>query len=1261
MKWITSRDLINWAPQRDCQEHLPLLIRKLIRSETSIVKNILFPMGDNIVQSGWDGKMNSSEETTYLPIGDSVWEIGCLKDFKGKIEGDFAKRTENSKDIDRAQTTYVAVTPYVWAGRQEWIDKKNADAKWKDVKVYDGQVLEEWIESFPIVGAWLAKYLEKSPEILPLDNFWEEWSNSQRHKISTAIVLSGREFAINKLSKFLSNEANTIVVKSSTIEESIAFIAAAIFSSNELCQENIFSRTVIVDSEINFRHLISQRNPQIIIAKFEDNGILNNGVRKGHHIIVPCGFDTTSNNGNDIIELSRIRREGFEKGLQEMGFSREEADSLTRDSGQSISVLRRRLQFVQNQQPDWAKENHFLDIIPALLVGCWDESSVGDKEIVSYLAGTDYDSYITKISKWKLHKDAPVIQIGSLWRLTSALDSWSILAPFLLKIDFDKFHDTALKVLNETLPALDLEPEQRYMASMFGKVPYCSGYLKQGVCQSLILIAFYGESFKISTLNSSQRFVDNIIYEIFKNTDGKKLCSLNYYMPNLAEAAPEKFIDQIDGLLNENGGKIEEMFKESKGVLTNNSYHTGLLWALESLAVSTDYLLRVTLILGRLAQLDPGGSLFNRPINSLREIYVTWFPQIEADFEMRKTVLKKLSDSQPDIGWALFLRLLPKQHETSFPIHKCKWRFNTEKNNQPILNKDVWEFNTFLIIELLQLANFEIEKLDALIKDIEHYNINDRETILQYCKREKEKFKGNGEIIYDTLRHILSHHRSYHETTWSLNEDELKKIEEVYILFTPKDETLTNLYLFKDSWIDFPEGVLKLESSHEDQEKFIEDKRNQALSKVYTDFGIEGILKMVNALKNTWVIGRYVGYLDLKKEDEDSILNLLNTSNKKEEQIFSQNYITSKAFKLGSDWINNSWDYVQNIFTKEQEKVNYLIALPQNNYVFKIIENVEELVSINYWKIVNPFIYNLSKEDKIYVIKQLQKVNRHVTALDTASKIVEELSSEMLVDILYKTTTISSDENARLDNYDICKLFETIQKRSDIDKSKIINLEWLYLKPLTDHYSHHKPKNLLTELSSNPFFFNEILGFLYRPDNISKEDIIMTEEEKVITRNKADAAWHLFNCWKEIPGINENKSVNKEVLNNWIRDARSIAEKNHLLTVADIEIGKLLSSYPKNDTTWPSEEICELLDITNSEKIFSSFKMGIVNSRGVYSKSMYEGGNQERKLAEYYEKMARNILNKWPKTAAILMSISKQYLDDARREDESAQKDELGL
>ena len=124
MKRITSTDLSNWAPTRDCQEHLPLLIRRLIRASPVTINKILIPAGDNVILPGYDGTVKVENGTEYIPGGSSIWEMGSGRDFKDKAEKDYKKRSNEMDSIEAANTTFVFVAPYVWSDKDAWINGK---------------------------------------------------------------------------------------------------------------------------------------------------------------------------------------------------------------------------------------------------------------------------------------------------------------------------------------------------------------------------------------------------------------------------------------------------------------------------------------------------------------------------------------------------------------------------------------------------------------------------------------------------------------------------------------------------------------------------------------------------------------------------------------------------------------------------------------------------------------------------------------------------------------------------------------------------------------------------------------------------------------------------------------------------------------------------------------------------------------------------------------------------------------------------------
>jgi hypothetical protein len=149
----------------------------------------------------------------------------------------------------------------------------------------------------------------------------------------------------------------------------------------------------------------------------------------------------------------------------------------------------------------------------------------------------------------------------------------------------------------------------------------------------------------LATGNTSQAHADLLVRRLLAsaNTDqmGRLWSSLEDVLPLLAEAAPEAFLEAAETGLSGATPVLGKLFTDGDGLAAPflSSPHTGLLWALENLAWSADYLGRVSLLLARLARLDPGGKLGNRPDRSLLTIYRLWYPQTAAPLDQRLRIL----------------------------------------------------------------------------------------------------------------------------------------------------------------------------------------------------------------------------------------------------------------------------------------------------------------------------------------------------------------------------------------------------------------------------------------------------------------------------------------------------------------------------------------------------------------------------------------------------------------------------------------------
>jgi len=94
-----------------------------------------------------------------------------------------------------------------------------------------------------------------------------------------------------------------------------------------------------------------------------------------------------------------------------------------------------------------------------------------------------------------------------------------------------------------------------------------------------------------------------------------------------------------------------------------------------------------------------------------------------------------------------------------------------------------------------------------------------------------------------------------------------------------------------------------------------------------------------------------------------------------------------------------------------------------------------------------------------------------------------------------------------------------------------------------------------------------------------------------------------------------------------------------------------------SDGIWPDFAVREVIERLASESLELGVHVGVMNRRGVVSRSIGEGGAQERDLATRYRQQADKLTMNWPRTAAVLYGLAQDYEHQAHREDLEAEAD----
>ncbi len=134
------------------------------------------PAGDSVNLPGFDGDLHSECGNAWVPVGYSCWELSCRADVNKKANEDYKKRKDFLPDY-HVTRTYVALTARRWPGKTRWRAEKIVEGVWKDIRAYDADDIEQWLEQVPAVRLAFGEELGLSGSgVESLAIYLEKWS-----------------------------------------------------------------------------------------------------------------------------------------------------------------------------------------------------------------------------------------------------------------------------------------------------------------------------------------------------------------------------------------------------------------------------------------------------------------------------------------------------------------------------------------------------------------------------------------------------------------------------------------------------------------------------------------------------------------------------------------------------------------------------------------------------------------------------------------------------------------------------------------------------------------------------------------------------------------------------------------------------------------------------------------------------------------------------------------------------------------------------
>ena len=1265
---VTPNDLARYADARESQGVIPELIYLLIKQSAPDVSECRIPYGDAVNQPGMDGIVDCETEFfEFVPARKSYWEIGTGKDPQEKASSDFQKRT----DEERADSAFVFVTPrsaeaHGWdePKQRAWIKRRQGKG-WKRIIIIDGVKLADWLREFPAIGRWIAAKIGILPNLSGVITPLEHWNLTQSKfkncnliqsqfnglTLPPELFISSRYKACGALETIFSCEAKKLFVIAERENDVDDFVAAYLMTLEKEKAQKYADRCLFIKDKDTWQAISELRRSHVLVASprlgldDEQQNLLALAIEKGHGVIVPF-CDASSNGNDDVIDLKSPPSYQIKEILTKAQFPDALAEEFAKIGNRRLSALMRYLAGVA--APSYAKRNTARELAKACLIGRWDDRNEADVKIIEKFIGKSYKEWMERFIVDALRPDSPLTLIEGKWKVISRDEAWDVLRGLISNDDLVRFKNMAISVLEERDQALDPPKEERYAASIYGKQLNYSQNIRKGISQTLALMGSRPKTLSSCSCNEALNTVNFIVRTLLDGADWERWASIDYYLPLLAEASPSEFLDAVESsLVDISNSPFHKLFEQEGSGIEGRNYMCSLLWALEKLAWSPDYLSRVAVILADLASIDPGGSWANRPIRSLVNIFLPWHVQTAAKFDKRKAAIKAVIKNQPKIGWSLLLELLPRECQTTIGSCRPIWRdFIPLDWKDDIFQDEYLEQITALSELVIDLAKEDVDKFIELIERLSNLPKNAYDFILDYCLSnniinlpEEKRY-----LVWEKLDEIVRRHRKFSYTNWALPEEELCKIENIADSLAPSSPEIKYRYLFNGIAFELLDG-------DDDCNKQIErlaKKRNSAIKEILDSGGLIKCINFAKKVASPLDVGRALGEIEYDLIENELLPTFLDSNDEVEKQVLS-GYVQIKFYKIGIDWV----DMIMQKDWSLEQRAKFLLLLPFNEEVWKTVfkylgENGESL----YWKNirVNPY------ESDGYLNEATEKLLTHgregaavICAAHKANKaeINEALAVRSLISVLNSESGMQELISYSYVAYDVVELINRLQKSKTIDQDVLLKIEFNFF-PWLKRFSREKSHTAIEKkLASDPQFFADMIALAFRSKHDKSDDTKETDENK---RYLAENACDILYEWKLCPGVKEDEKFDENTLKEWIKEAKRITEETGHIGVARHYIGQSLTYAPADPGgLWIHKAVADILDERDADKIRSEFTLALFNRRGMHT---FTYGREERELAKKNQEKAEALdAEGFTRFAAAMRKFAEQYTKEAEVEE----------
>lgn len=1249
-----ANDIVGWIDNNvRARTRLAVLIRTLVNSTAAPSKSD-FPGNDDAERPGWDGWSVCEVGNPWVPVGNAGWEFGTNKDPRDKADGDYAKSVKAmATAAERLRTTFVFVSPRRWPSKADWVKKRVAEKRWRDVRAYDASDLEQWVAQSVSAQAWLAGELGLlTQEVGSLDDAWQAWCGATKSSMPAALFNTAVGATRPKFLQWLAAPAQKpFVLASDSKEEATAFLSA-LLPGEDAYLTATRDRVVIFKSPGALTKLVKGATDFVAVALTDEVQQELAGAGQLHAVVV-LPRNATGLEADTVLEP--LTSEAFRIALEMAEYKPEDIARLAKKSGRSLTVLRRRLsELPAVQSPPWAKDAAVAQVlIPLFLVGSWNSKNERDTSVVTRMAGlADADTLELEVCKLSGLPQSPLWSVSTYRGVYSKMDVMSATRAFVTPATLRRFIAQAAVVLEEDDPKLDLPEDKRWAAAIYNRSREHSTSLRDGVAESLVLLAVHGDALFGDRIGFGCALaVEQLVERLMLPMTTRRLEAAGGDLLAFAEAAPEVFLRILELDLDLPKPAAEGLLRPADAMF-GGCPRTHLLWALEGLAWNPKTLGRTALVLAKLSRYEIRDNWINKPLGSLSAIFRPWMPQTAAGVDERLRAVRFIADKVPNVGWRLAMALLDPRDQFGSHSHKPRWRNDGYGHGDPVSTYEpICHCRDGVAAMVLTWsgpysAQMLCDLLDILTGLNEEQARRVWELVKDWAMSAPDKDKAE---VREKIRVRVLFKRTAKRADWPTMTE---AGQVAFGLLEPKESVHRHAWLFKQAWVPDSADDIFGEPNFEEREKHIQTLRTAAVQEVVKTHGTEGL----RTLAEQGAAAEHIGFIcsagvlrgaRLLQFARECVATASPDSTAKS---LMRGLMRGIGEERRAEFLRD----LRGAFGDTQH-LEFLLLAPFNRKTWAAIDQLPAPLQNDYWKAVSP--WHATNDDALEAVRQLTAAGRPGVAFHVGKHGLKLLGPQVVYDLLVQIAQGKNEEDEayKLDQHWLQEAFELVDSSQQLSLEQKAVLEFIYIDGLylpALRTGKYLIPNLEKYIEQNPQFYVQALvwAFKRRDEGEDPPELRATQGNKPLHAERANK---LLQAVSRLPAFASGDKPLLQNLTTWIDTVRTRARELGRLESADSCLGQLLANEPAGpDNVWPGQLARGAIEYIGTDEIARGAAIARMNARGVVTRA--RGGTQERELAAQYREWSNALRYSHPFVAAhVLDSLVRSYEHDAKRQDES--------